>query len=123
MLVDIEISRCVDAQIERAVPRDELQHVVEKANAGAHAVATAALERQPQRNLRLAGAAIDYRAAHSTSSITATARLVCSTTPVAIRRQPARKPARPNAFENVRPTITCGNASRCGMKLSPANSA
>ena len=34
-----------------------------------------------------------------------------------------RSPARPNAFENVRPTMTLGNAASSGMKLTPANSA
>ena len=38
-------------------------------------------------------------------------------------RQPMRRPARPKAFENVRPTITLGNAGSSGMNVAPANSA
>ena len=34
-----------------------------------------------------------------------------------------RRPARPNAFENVRPTMTLGNAGSSGMNVLPANSA
>src|SRR6266516_3996819 len=34
-------------------------------------------------------------------------------------RQPIRRPARPNAFENVRPTITFGNDGNSGMNVSP----
>ena len=36
---------------------------------------------------------------------------------------PMRRPARPCAFENVRPTITLGNACSSGMKVAPAKSA
>src|SRR6185295_2713420 len=90
VLIDVEIAGRVDPQIEGAVARDELQHVIEEADAGAHAVLALALEAERQRDLRLGRPAIDYRAAHSTSSITATARCVCSTTPVAMRRQPAQ---------------------------------
>ena len=88
VLIDVEVAARVDAQIERAVPRDELQHVIEEPDAAAHAVPSLAVERETERDLRLAGAPIDHRAAHSTSSITAIAREVCSTMPVAIRRQP-----------------------------------
>ena len=34
-----------------------------------------------------------------------------------------RNPASPNAFENVRPTMTLGNAASSGMNVTPANSA
>ena len=34
-----------------------------------------------------------------------------------------RSPARPNAFENVRPTMTLGNDGSSGMNVTPANSA
>src|SRR4051812_35808617 len=89
MLIDVEVAAGGDPEIERAMPGDEFQHVVEETDPGPHRVPTAAVEAERQRDLRLGGLAIDYRAAHSTSSITATARLVCSTTPVAMRRQPA----------------------------------
>ena len=51
-------------------------------------VLTLALERRSaSADLRLRRLAIDYRAAHRTSSITAMARRVCSTMPVAMRRR------------------------------------
>ena len=90
MLIDVEIAARVDRQVERAVPREQLQHVIEKADAGAHVVPALAVERERQRDLRLRRPSIDYRAAHRTSSITAMARRVCSTMPVAMRRQPAQ---------------------------------
>ena len=90
MLIDVEIADRVDPQIERAVPGDEFQHVIEKADAGADRVLPFAVEADGEHNLRLGGPPIDHRTAHSTSSITATARRVCSTMPAPTRMQPAQ---------------------------------
>ena len=68
MLIDVEIAGGVDLQVEAAVPREQLQHVIEKADAGADVVAALAFERERQRDLRLGRSSIDYRAAHRTSS-------------------------------------------------------
>jgi len=89
MLIDVEIAARLDAEIEGAMTRHQLQHVIEKPDAGAHRVLSATVERDPQADLRLVRAPIDYGAAHRTSSITAMARRVCSTIPVATRRDPA----------------------------------
>src|SRR5439155_20941278 len=90
MLIDVEVAGGLDLEIESAMTRDQLQHVIEKADPGVNPVASSAVERQPQRDLRLSRAAADYGAAHSTSSITAMQRRVCSTIPAAMRMQPAQ---------------------------------
>ena len=90
MLIDVEISVGVDPQIERAVACDELEHVIEEADAGADAVAPLPLESEAHDDPRLPRPPIDYGAAHRTSSITAMQRRVCSTMPAPIRIQPAQ---------------------------------
>ena len=59
MLVDVEVARRIDLEIERAVPRHELEHVIEKADAGAHAVAALAVERDGKRDRRFSRLPID----------------------------------------------------------------
>src|SRR5262249_37402410 len=88
MLIDVEVTGCSEIEIESAVTREQLEHVVEKADAGPHAVAPGAVESQLQADLRFGRTATDQRAAHSTSSSTSMQRRVCSTTPVLMRRQP-----------------------------------
>ena len=73
MLIDIEIARRRDVQIEPAVPREELEHVIQEADAGADAVLSLSIEPQCQRDGGLGRPAVDQRAAHNTSSITASA--------------------------------------------------
>ena len=90
VLVDVEVSLRIDAEVEGAVTRHELKHVVEKPDAGPHLVGAFTIERDRQRNPGLGRPAIDHRPAHSTSSITAMHRRVCSTTPVPMRTQPAQ---------------------------------
>src|SRR4051794_19033540 len=90
VLIDVEIARRLDLQVEHAVPCEQLEHVVQKADAGADVVLAAAVDRERQRNLRLRGPPVDYHTPHRTSSITAMQRFVCSTMPVAIRRHPAQ---------------------------------
>src|SRR5205807_332569 len=46
--------------------------------------------RDGERDRRLVGSPVDYRAAHNTSSITSMQRRVCSTMPAPIRMQPAQ---------------------------------
>src|ERR1043166_6291508 len=54
---------------------------------------------------------------------TGTAYRIGSSTSGAPITAPMRIAARPNAFENVRPTITLGNAGSSGIKDRPENSA
>src|SRR3954469_4526772 len=89
MLIDVEISSRLQRQVERAMTSEEFQHVVEKANAGRDIVAPASFERQLQADRRFAGVALDYRAAHTTSSSAAMARCVSSTIPAVMRMQPS----------------------------------
>ena len=51
-------------EIERAVPGEELQHVIEKADARRDRVAPASLQDQLQPDLRFRRPAIDQRAPH-----------------------------------------------------------
>jgi hypothetical protein len=44
VLVDVEVARGVQRQVEAAVPREQLEHVVEEADAGADVVAALAVE-------------------------------------------------------------------------------
>ncbi len=76
VLIDVEIAARSDLQIERAVAREELEHMIEKADTGTHVVTAFAFERQRQPDLGFSRAPIDYRAAHSTSSIAAMQRFV-----------------------------------------------
>src|SRR5581483_9012083 len=68
VLIDIEIALGVERQIERAVPREQLQHVIEEADAGADLIPAAAFNRQLQADLRFFGLALNYASAHKTSS-------------------------------------------------------
>ena len=90
VLIDVEIAVGVDPEIERPVARDELEHVIEKPDAGADGVSPPAFEAEAHRDPRFLRPSIDYGAAHRTSSIAAMKRRVCSTMPVATRRQPAQ---------------------------------
>src|SRR6185295_4713991 len=120
MLIDVEIPGRRDLQIEAAVPGEELQHVIEKADPGPDVVSAGALELQRQRNLRLRRVPVDYRAAHTASSSTARPRLVCSTTPAPIRRAPSH----PGSLDRLRRKIprafaaSTTSATRSPMRIS-----
>ena len=51
VLIDVEVAGGGDRQVERAVTREQLEHVVEEPDAGADVVAAAAVERQLEMNL------------------------------------------------------------------------
>src|SRR5262245_2275577 len=88
MLVHVEIAICADLQIEASMPGEEVEHVVEKPDAGGHVVGTAAVERQPDVDPCFVRLPIHYAAPHNTSSSASIIVRVWSTTPVVIRRQP-----------------------------------
>ena len=46
VLIDVEIARRLQRQVEAAVPREQLEHVVEEADAGADVVAALAVDRR-----------------------------------------------------------------------------
>ena len=61
MVVDMEIAAGPDLQIEEAVAREALEHVVEERHPGRDLAASAAVELERERDLRLAGLALDSR--------------------------------------------------------------
>ena len=65
-----------DLQIESAVTRDELEHVIEEPDAGGNLVAPVPFQAETHDDLRFLGPAIDYRAAHRISSMAAMKRRV-----------------------------------------------
>ena len=86
---DVEITFRIDLQIERAVTREELEHVIQEPDAGGDPVTAAPLERQRHSNPGLGRLAIDHPASHNISSMASRQRRVCSTMPVVTRMQPA----------------------------------
>ena len=53
VLIDVEVAGRVQRQVEAAVPREQLEHVIEEADAGADVVAALAVDDQPSADLRL----------------------------------------------------------------------
>jgi len=90
VLIDVEIPVGFDAEIEGPMARDELEHVIQEPDARANGVSPLAFEAETHRDPRFLRSSIDYRAAHRTSSIAAMKRRVCSTMPVATRKQLAQ---------------------------------
>src|SRR4029079_19244501 len=90
MLIDVEIAADGERHIERSMASEELEHVIEEADAGGDVVSAAALDAELQANWRLARLPRDYGAAHRTSSKAAAARRVSSTRPAVIRMHPAQ---------------------------------
>src|SRR5262249_4680779 len=83
VVVDIQIAGRLDRQVECTMPREQFQHVVEKTNTGADGVCSLSVEPDRQGDLCFSRPAVDYGAAHMTSSSTLMNRRVCSTTPAA----------------------------------------
>ena len=82
MLIDVEIAVGAILEIEPAVPGDELEHVIEEADAGADLVAARPSSVRRQRDLRLGGLAGRLpRAAQDLLQRRQAAARVCSTTP------------------------------------------
>ena len=94
VLVDVEIALGAQAQVEAAVAREQLQHVVEKADAGPDVVSAAAVERQPDGDRRFRGLPFNHAAPHRTSSSASMHAWVCSTTPVVMRTHPGHAGSR-----------------------------
>src|SRR5688572_5581153 len=94
VLVHVEIARRLECQIEAAVPREQLEHVIEEPDAGPDVIAAAAVDCQRAFNLRLGRLAIERRcSAHrclpaATDSSASMAAAVWSSMPAVIRMQP-----------------------------------
>jgi hypothetical protein len=67
VVVDMEIARHLHVEVEEGVARQELQHVVEKADAGGDAGLSRAVEGKGYGHIGLGGAAADARGAHGFS--------------------------------------------------------
>ena len=65
-----------DARCREPMARRQLEHVIEKTDAGVHVVSSLALEAERDDDLRFLRPAVDYGAAHNTSSIAAMQRRV-----------------------------------------------
>src|SRR5690606_25882405 len=61
--VNVKVTLCLDDQVEQPVHGDMVQHVVEKAHAGADLSLARAVEVEGKRDVRLVGLARDGRAA------------------------------------------------------------
>ncbi len=64
MVVDLQIAGRAHGQVDQAVPRQLVQHVVEKPYTGAAVVAAGAVEVQRDRNLGLGGLSGDLGLSH-----------------------------------------------------------
>ena len=63
VLIDVEVAVGLQRQVEAAVPGEQLQHVVEEADAGGDVVAALAVDRQAAADVGLLRAAVERRAA------------------------------------------------------------
>ena len=98
MTVDMQIAPCLDRQIDRAMARDLLQHVVEKANASGELAGSATIEVDRYADLCFLGVALDLGTAridghgiHCPSDARNAFMKVSfsATVPTVTRRQPA----------------------------------
>ena len=114
VLVDVEIAGRLQRQIEAAVAREQLQHVIEETDAGADVVAAAAVDRQRPLICVSVVSPIERRcSAHrclaaTTDSSASIAASVCSIMPAVIRMHPGVA----GSFERSRTWI-----SACGQRL------
>src|SRR4051812_25721342 len=60
MLIDLQVALRLDLQIERPMPSEQLQHVIQKPDARLPPPGPTAVEIQLQLDLRLASLAIDF---------------------------------------------------------------
>ena len=96
MLIDVEIALRLQREIEAAVAREQLQHVIEEADAGADVVPALPVDRQPPLDLRLRRTSIERRGSRFIAPASPPrpiralrcAALVCSSIPAVIRMHP-----------------------------------
>src|SRR4029453_8737587 len=97
VLVDVEIAGGPPLQVEAAVSREQLQHVIEEADTGPHIVAAAAIDGERTCDLRFRGLAVEPGAGRLlhrmlppdiTDSSASIARSVCVSSPAVTRMQP-----------------------------------
>src|SRR4029079_3620728 len=125
VLIDVEVAGRLHRQVERAMAREQLEHMIEEPDAGRDLVPAFPLDRQLQQNLRLGRPPFDYRAPHRKSSMAFRQRSVSATTPVVIRMQPSHpgspvlsRMKMPRAFSAAVIAADCG-PTRARTKLAP----
>ena len=64
VLIDVEVARGAHVEVERAMLREQLQHVIEETDAGRDRIASSSLQDQRQADLRFRRPSIDQRAPH-----------------------------------------------------------
>ena len=70
VLVDVQVARHLfDGDVEEPVPREQLQHVVEEADAGRDLGLAGSVEMDRHGDIGLGGAAADARGAHGRGSL------------------------------------------------------
>src|SRR4029450_11759608 len=99
------------------MPRHELEHVVEEADAGPNVVPALAFDAEPHADVRLARVSVDYGTAHTPPS-TSTATSVWRTTPAVMRMQPAQ----PGSRERSRTRMPLSANARTMSAGAPARS-
>jgi len=67
VLVDLEVAGGLHGQVDRPVPGEQLEHVVEEADAAGHLAAARAVEIHRQLDVRFGGLALDLGFSHGTS--------------------------------------------------------
>ena len=88
VLIDVEVAVGLQLQVEGAVPREQLQHVVEEPDAGLHLVAALALDAQRDVDPGLARVPLDHALPHRISSMASMHARVWATSPVVTRTHP-----------------------------------
>ena len=85
VLVHVQIAARDQIEIERAVPRDLLEHVIEKADAGINARCSAAVEIQFQLDAGFVRGAVNRCSSHRIASNSRSTRRVCESVPQVMR--------------------------------------
>ena len=134
---------CIELEVETAVPREQLQHVIEEANARGNLVVPFALDGQLDGDARLRGLAIDHRRACGRHRVTSfsLARwssrllsfamppksrsaplprlLICSRVPMVMRTQPSHPGSSERSRTSTPRALACAAQTRmCSRPIS-----
>src|SRR5271166_5791864 len=112
MLVHVEVALRSQLQVERAVARHQLKHVIEEADSAADLGAAAAFDGERNANVGLVRLAVNVSAPHAVTSLpsfssSATSRravirrFVCSVVPTVMRTHPSQ----PGSLDRSRTSI------------------
>ena len=138
VLIDVEIARGMQFQIEAAVPREQLQHVIEEANAGARPGTGRGRRGQRQADVGFVGLAVERRASALPSphagtpmacdaaellrAVRAISRSVCASVPSVMRTQPAQPGSASGRAPECRAAAWRRTKRRGARRCAPARS-